>query len=163
VLSLSKHKYLVFSSLLKPMHMILELLATLSAGLFTGAAIYINLVEHPARMQCGTALAVTQFGPSYHRAAVMQASLAVVGSLSAAVVWVMGAKLSWLIGGILLAVVVPFTLIVIFPTNKQLLDSSLDKDSPLALQLLTRWGRLHAVRSLLSLVAFLLFLSSYTR
>jgi hypothetical protein len=38
--------------------MILELLATLAAGLFSGASIYVNLVEHPARMQCGTAVAV---------------------------------------------------------------------------------------------------------
>ena len=143
--------------------MILALLATLSAGLFAGAAIYINLVEHPARMQCGTALAVTQFGPSYHRAAVMQASLAIVGSVSAVAAWLMESSLSWLIGGLLLAAVVPFTLIVIFPTNKQLLDPALGKDSPLASQLLTRWGRLHAVRSLLSFVAFLLFLSSYVR
>ena len=143
--------------------MILALLATLSAGLFAGAAIYINLVEHPARMQCGTALAVTQFGPSYHRAAVMQASLAVVGALSAVVVWMMSAKLSWLIGGIVLAAVIPFTLIVIFPTNKQLLDPALEKDSQRAWQLLTRWGRLHAVRSVLSLIAFVIFLSAFAR
>ena len=39
---------------------------------------YITLVEHPARMQCGTLLAATEFGPSYKRAAVMQAALAVV-------------------------------------------------------------------------------------
>ena len=145
------------------MNIILELLATLAAGLFSGAAIYINLVEHPARRQCGTALAVTQFAPSYHRAAVTQASLAIVGSVSAVAAWLMGSGLSWLTGGLLLAAVVPFTLIVIFPTNKQLLDPALDKDSLLAGQLLTRWGRLHAVRSLLSLVAFLLFLSSYAR
>ena len=143
--------------------MILEVLATLSAGLFAGAAIYINLVEHPARMQCGTTLAVTQFGPSYHRAAVMQASLAVVGSLSAAAVWLMGASLSWLIGGILLAAVIPFTLLVIFPTNKQLLDPSLAKDSARAQQLLIRWGRLHAVRSFLSLGAFVVFLFASVR
>jgi len=140
--------------------MIFELLATLSAGLFTGAAIYINVVEHPARMQCGVALAVTQFAPSYERAALMQASLAVVGSGSAAVAWLRGSSLSWLIGGIFLAAVIPFTLLVIFPTNKQLLDPSLNKDSQLAGQLLTRWGRLHAVRSVLSFIAFVVFLAS---
>ena len=54
--------------------------------------------------------------------------------------------------------VIPFTLIVIFPTNKKLLDRSLDKRSELASKLLTRWGRLHAVRSVLSLIAFLIFI-----
>ena len=138
--------------------MLLEVIATLSAGLFAGAAIYINLVEHPARMECGTDLAVTEFAPSYRRAAVMQGALGAVGSLSAAVAWLMGASLWWLIGGIILGAVIPFTLIVIFPTNKRLLDSSLDKGSEHALKLLTRWGRLHAVRSALSLIAFLLFI-----
>ena len=136
------------------------ILATLSTGLFTGAAIYINLVEHPARMSCGTDVAVTEFRPSYKRATVMQASLAAFGTLNAVVAWFLDAGFSWLIGGILLGSVIPFTLIVIFPTNRQLLDPDLDKNSDLAVQLLTRWGRLHAVRSILSLVAFTIFLSA---
>jgi hypothetical protein len=60
----------------------LPLLAVLCAGLFAGAAVYISLVEHPARMSCGTRLAVTEFAPSYRRATLLQASLAAVGSLS---------------------------------------------------------------------------------
>lgn len=59
-----------------------ELIATLCAGLFAGAAIYINVVEHPARMECGTNLAFKEFGPSYRRATVMQASLAALGFLA---------------------------------------------------------------------------------
>jgi Domain of unknown function (DUF1772) len=57
-----------------------------------------------------------------------------------------------------LGAVIPFNLIVILPTNKRLLDPSLDKDSQLAEQLLHRWGALHAVRSALSLSSFLTFL-----
>jgi len=137
-----------------------RILATLSTGLFTGAAIYINLVEHPARMSCGTDVAVTEFRPSYKRATVMQASLAAFGTLNAVIAWFLDGGLSWLIGGILLGSAIPFTLIVIFPTNRQLLDPSLDKDSELAHRLLTRWGRLHAMRSILSLAAFTIFLST---
>ena len=47
-----------------PMQAALQLIATLSAGLFAGAATYITFVEHPARMQCGTRLAVTEFPPA---------------------------------------------------------------------------------------------------
>lgn len=138
--------------------MLLEMLATLSAGLFAGAAIYINLVEHPARIECGTDLAITEFAPSYRRAAVMQGILGAVGFLVAAAAWLRGSSVWWLIGGIILGAVIPFTLIVIFPTNKRLLDSSLDKSSELASKLLKRWGRLHAVRSGLSLISFLIFI-----
>jgi len=59
--------------------MVLLVLATACAGIFFGAAIYINLVEHPARMSCGQELAVREFGPSYARASIMQAALAIVG------------------------------------------------------------------------------------
>jgi hypothetical protein len=57
--------------------MLLTILAILCAGLFAGAAIYITAVEHPARLACGLTIAVKTFVPSYYRAAVMQASLAV--------------------------------------------------------------------------------------
>jgi hypothetical protein len=138
--------------------MILELLAALSSGLFTGAAIYINLVEHPARLSCGAALAVAEFAPSYSRAAVMQASLAAIGFLCAVGAWLSGSPWAWLVGGVLLGAVIPFTLIAISPTNKQLLNPTLDKNSTIAEELLTRWGRLHAVRSILSLASFVIFL-----
>ena len=141
------------------MSLLAELLATLTAGLFTGAALYITLVEHPARLSCGPVIAVTEFRPSYKRAAVMQATLALVGAASAVARWVMGSPLGWLIGGMLLGAVIPFTLFVILSTNKRLLDRSLNLDSSETSLLLTRWGRLHAVRTGLSLVAFLLFLS----
>ncbi len=137
--------------------MFAQRLATLASGLFTGAAIYINLVEHPARMQAGTELALTEFAPSYHRATVMQVALAVVGFVSALFAWRSRADARWLLGGGLLIDVIPFTAVVILPTNKQLLDPATALDVELAERLLTRWGRLHAVRSLVSLAAFLLF------
>ena len=135
-----------------------EALATLCCALFTGAALYVSLVEHPARLQCGTRIAITEFAPSYKRGTLMQASLAAAGTLASIAAWLLGSGSSWLIGGLLLGAVIPFTLLVIFPTNKQLLDRSLEKDSDHARKLLVRWGRLHAVRSGLSLASLLLFL-----
>ena len=134
--------------------MLFEALATICAGLFAGAAIYISLVEHPARLECGTELAATEFGPSYRRATLMQASLAAVGLAAALVAWVQGRGMTVLLGGVLLGAVIPFTLVVILPTNTRLLDPGLDRSSPEAATLLGRWGRLHAVRSVLGALAF---------
>jgi uncharacterized membrane protein len=144
------------------MNTIVEFIATLSASLFTGASIYINLVEHPARMSCGTAIAATEFAPSYKRATVMQVLLAVIAFLSAMTAWLMKTDTNWLIGGLLIFIVIPFTAVAILPTNKQLLNPSLDKDSEYAHRLLERWGKLHAVRSILSLASLIMFLSSLT-
>ena len=135
-----------------------ELLATLSSGLFAGASVYINLVEHPARMQAGTRVALAEFAPSYHRATVTQVSLAGLGFLSALVAWRLRSDSRWLVGGGLLVSVVPFTALAILPTNKRLLDPATANDMDLAEKLLTRWGKLHAVRSVLSLAASLMFL-----
>jgi hypothetical protein len=140
------------------MEAVLQLVATLSAGLFAGAALYITLVEHPARMRCGTRLAVTEFGPSYKRATVMQAPLAAVGFLSGTAAWLTGVHFLWAVGGALLGAVIPLTLIVIASTNKQLLDPALDRDSALAGRLLHRWGWLHTLRTILGAVVFVMFL-----
>jgi predicted RNA-binding protein YlqC (UPF0109 family) len=54
---------------------------------------------------------------------------------------------------------VPFTLIVILPTNKRLRDPALKGHDVEGGRLLARWGRLHAVRTLVSTVAFVMFLT----
>ncbi len=138
--------------------MVLELIATLCTGLFAGAAIYVNLVEHPARLETGTATAVKQWRPSYRRATVMQASLAVAGLLSSVGAWLQGRGTPVLIAGLLIGLVVPYTLIVMFPTNKQLSDSGLDVGSTKAAALLGKWNRLHALRSAAAVLSFVVLI-----
>jgi len=107
-------------------------------------------------VSCGPGVAVTEFRPSYQRAAVMQAALAAVGTLAAIARWGVVGGIGWLIGGLVFGAVIPFTLFVIFPTNKRLLD--LDLTSSEVGPFLDRWGTLHAVRSAASFAAFVLFL-----
>jgi uncharacterized membrane protein len=137
---------------------IVQFLAVFCCSLFAGAALYITFVEHPAKMECGTEVAATEFPPSYRRAAVMQASLAMLGFLCSIIAWLMDANVSWLVGGMVLLSVVLYTLIVILPTNQELLDPSLDKRSDKTTRLLSRWGRLHTVRTALSVLALMIFL-----
>jgi hypothetical protein len=137
-----------------------QIVATLAAGLFAGAALYVNVAEHPARMECGTTLAATVFGPSYRRAAVMQAALALSGTAAGIVAWWATAAPAWLAGSALLFLVVPFTLLVILPTNRRLLDPALDRSAPDTRRLLVRWGRLHAVRTVLGAASFVVFVIS---
>lgn len=133
-------------------------IATLAAGLFAGAALYVSLVEHPARVSLGSRAAVHEFGPSYHRGAALQAPLSLIGALAAIARWAVGGSAWWLAGGIALGILVPYTLIVVLPTNKRLLDSALDRDSPEAATLLRRWAAFHAVRTIVSVAAFAKFL-----
>jgi hypothetical protein len=130
-----------------------ETIALVATALFAGAAVYISLVEHPARESCGSAIAVAEFGPSYRRAAIMQGGLALVGGGAGIVRWATLGGTGWLAGGLLLGALIPYTLIVIMPTNKRLLDPTLDARSAEASALLCRWGRLHSVRTLVGCIA----------
>jgi uncharacterized membrane protein len=137
---------------------VLELAAVLASTLFAGAAVYINLVEHPARLSCGTEIAVRQWVPSYKRATVMQVPLAIVATLAGVARGMVGGGMLWLVGAALIFAVIPFTAIVILPTNNQLLAPGRDQASAETRQLLESWGRLHAVRSALSVAASVLFI-----
>jgi hypothetical protein len=107
----------------------IELFAVLACTLFTGAAVYITAVEHPARLSCGTQIAFTQWAPSYRRATVMQASLAIVSGLLGLVRAAFGGGWLWVWAAVLILLVIPFTLVVIRPTNNQLLDPHRDPGS----------------------------------
>jgi Domain of unknown function (DUF1772) len=135
-----------------------QFLAVLSAALFAGASIYINVVEHPARMGLETRVAALQWAPSYQRATWMQAPLAVVSLLAGAVVWLQGGGVSWLVAALLVGAVVPFTFLVIMPTNHRLLAPGRDLAGAETRDLLVRWGQLHAVRSVLSIAGTLIYL-----
>lgn len=132
---------------------LLKIIAALGASLFAGAALYINVAEHPARMLLDTPSAVRQWAPSYKRATWLQASMAIVSCLAGIAVCVYSSDAAWLIGAVLVGAVVPFTFIGIMPTNHRLLAPTLDLTSSEARALLMRWGRLHAVRTVLSLAA----------
>ena len=66
---------------------LLEFIATLASGLFAGAALYINVAEHPSRMGLETRMAALQWAPSYKRATWLQASLAILSLLCGVAVW----------------------------------------------------------------------------
>jgi hypothetical protein len=134
----------------------LQFIATFCAAIFAGAALYINLAEHPARLGLETSIAATQWGPSYKRATWMQAPLALLSFVASGAAWLMGGGVPWLVAAALIGAVVPFTLIVIMPINHKLLAPGRDLGSAETRALLERWGKLHAVRTVLSLLATVL-------
>ena len=110
-------------------------------------------------MSLDTRIAVAQWAPSYRRATLMQAPLAVLSFVAGCTAWFLGGGPAWLIAAILIGVVVPFTLFVVKPTNDKLLAPERDLASADTRELLERWGKLHGVRSLLSVLAMLIMLS----
>lgn len=132
-------------------------LAFLAAALFAGAALYVSVAEHPARLRLDDAAALAQWKPSYARGKAMQASLALLGSLLAFWAWWESRDWLWLAGGLALLANWPFTLVAIMKVNRRL--ETLAPGTPETRALLVRWGRLHAMRSLLGSLAALLMLA----
>jgi hypothetical protein len=141
-----------------PMLMLLRFTATFAAAIFAGAALYINVAEHPARMTLETRFAAAQWAPSYRRATWMQAPLALLSLVAGVASWLLGGGLGWAIAALLIGAVIPFTFIGIMPTNNALLAPGRDLGAAETRALLERWAKLHMVRTALSLAATILYL-----
>ncbi len=132
----------------------LGLLALVTASIFFGAAVYINIAEHPARLALSDAAALAEWRPAYRRGFAMQAPVQPLGGplvicCGPLVLWIMLAN--W-----------PYTLVAIMPTN-HLLEATAPGGNRHTRERLTRWGHLDAVRSALSGIATLIYLVAAQR
>ena len=129
--------------------MLAGLLALIAAALFTGAAIYINVAEQPARLALDDRALLTEWKRAY---------LATAGFLLGIVAARSQFEWRWFAGALVFLTNWPFTLIVILPTNKLLMEIEPRNAGSESRELIKKWGRLHAVRSALGATAAVLFL-----
>jgi len=138
--------------------MAFPLAALVFATLFAGAALYISLVEHPARLGLADGPLLAQWQPSYKRALPIQAGLAIAGGVAGLIAGYRSGDWQWFAGAVLLLANWPFTLFVIMPVNKRLLAMEAKDAGPESRRMLLDWGKLHNVRSALGSAATLFFI-----
>jgi Domain of unknown function (DUF1772) len=129
-------------------------LALTIAAVFTGAAIYINIAEQPARLQLDNRSLLAEWKPAYKRGYMMQACLAVVGGVSGlAAISSPRPALGARSPRPALESALYDTIFVIMP-----MYASPPEGATAETRMLERWGTLHAGRSALGLLATLIFL-----
>lgn len=139
-------------------------LALVAVACFSGAAIYITLVEQPARLTLGDAALLAEWKSSYNRGFAMQAALALIGGILGIAAFAIGIRdWTWIVGAVLILANWPYTFGVIKPTNRKLMATPIDGAGSGTRELIEKWGRLHAVRSSLGSLATIAYFTALTR
>jgi hypothetical protein len=134
--------------------------ALATAAAFTGACFVISVAEQPARMRLSPRAALDQWVPSYARALPMQAGLAVTGAVLGGLAFHASGVVLFACGALACVSNWPYTFIFMMPTNNRLKAMQRDKkaeDEPRIVDMMNKWGRLHAIRGGLGVLATSLF------
>jgi Domain of unknown function (DUF1772) len=133
-------------------------LALITAAVFGGAALYVSVVEQPARLGLDERSLLVEWKPAYKRGTAMQAPLAILGFLLGLAVWWQTGQVGWAIGAVAMIANWPFTFFAIMPVNHRLMAIEPSTAGPETRAMIERWGLLHAGRTALGLAATLAFL-----
>jgi hypothetical protein len=132
-------------------------LALVVAALYSGAALFVNLVERPALLALDDRAALAAWKIALKRGAITQAPLCVIGFLLGLVAWIETHYFSDAIGSLAMLAGIPWTVAMILPTNKALQATAPEAAGARSRAMLGRWYSLHSVRTAFGLLALIAF------
>jgi len=136
-----------------------RIIQTAATNTFFGAAFYVNMVETPARKSLKSASAVVDhFQATFPRAKNIQGKLAATTSITGFLSWFTdnSADRYLLVAAWgCMFIMWPWTILAIKPVNDQLMDGEAPKKKgdTWVQSMMTKWDRLHGVRTTFSCVS----------
>jgi hypothetical protein len=137
--------------------MLIGSLALVFSAAFSGAALYINLVEQPARLALEDGALLSEWRPSDRRGFAMLASLALVAAVLGLATYFETQDVRWLIGAIVVIATWPYTFFAMVPMNNRILSLSASEPGA-ARELVRTWGLLEYGQTAIGLVGCAVFL-----
>ena len=127
-------------------------------GAIFGIALAATVVVHPLLLQVKNTTAIEVFKPFFERTHKSVLILSIFVSLTALGASLVSGDWSWFIISLLMHLNGPYTIFAMMPLNNRLMTNGVDPDSEQTKLDLRRWGNLHAIRTILNGVVFILFL-----
>jgi uncharacterized membrane protein len=118
--------------------MLAGLIAFAFAAAFTGAALYIALVEQPARLALDDSSMVREWAPSDRRGFALLGALALAGAVAALAAYGQARDIRWLVGALIVATSWPYFYFVVVPINNRLLSQNQPQAD--SRELVREWG-----------------------
>jgi hypothetical protein len=132
-------------------------LALALAATFFGAALYVNLVEQPARLALDDEAILNEWTPSDRRGVALMAGLSLLSAALGLVAYFASQDVRWAIGALIVILVWPYTFFAMAPLNNQILTLT-SKDVGAARALVRQWGLLEYGQTAIGLAASLVYL-----
>lgn len=132
-------------------------LALTVAAAFSGAALYVNLAEQPARLALDDAAMLDEWTPSDRRGAALLAALALISAVLGLLAYFETQDVRWAIGALLILLSWPYAFFAMAPLNNQILTLA-PRDLGAVRALVRQWGLLEYGQTGLGVVACAVFL-----
>lgn len=139
---------------------LIKIASTMTTGVMAGLALYINLVEHPARMQIDDVKSLhKQWKAGFDRAKLLMVGVSLIPICGGIAAYAMNHSKGkpWLIAAGMLVVNIPYTALVILPRSIRPINDYevvARKDPAEVKDTVDKWNTLHTVRTVVDLAAF---------
>jgi hypothetical protein len=137
--------------------MISGTLALVLAAAFSGASLYVNWVEQPARLALDEEALLSEWGPSDRRAVALLAGFALAAALAGFIAYFDSQDVRWALGALVIIMSWPYTFFVMAPLNNQIL-SLRGRDVAAARVLIRQWGLVESGLTAIGVAAVVVFL-----